>query len=1376
MLIKKIRRRRTLNRAVPVLFFLCLLQSAVAQPPHRFTHFTTNDGLAQNMVVCMHLDSRGFLWFGTKNGLSRYDGYEFHNYENDPSDSTSITGGVITAIHESSNGDLWIGSADGSIDIFHRADERFEHLTSLPSYPSGLRGAGIYQIVEDASHRHWYPVSGKGLMEVDDSPPARSASGAGHRFTLHGEMTIEGRPFDCKRIRSIYADRSGGLWLQADSGIVVANRPIPAPVRIQTPQASNYDYLGPHWEILEDRNGTMWFAYRDLLVSLDVSTGKMERYPLTVSRPPIGWTSDIMVQRDREGSFVIVSNGSIHRFDPRTPDRQTSIAVPEEAARWTTPIYFQSATLDSSGNLWLGTQGYGLYRYSARSNRFGFVPDISWWQAVRKTVDDLGFPPRSDPKTLPYPFSRLYWSHVVREPSGREWMLENVHGDGPVLSFDSRTGERRRYPLPLLDKVGAGTWYGNVPGLSLSSAEDDAGYFWIGQSIIRKFDTHSGRVMELGISRDRLVPADSLEPDQAAVVLTTAKDRDGTLWFGTLNRGIYHLDPRTRTLKNFSYDPNDPLSLSRNHVLTLREDPFDPDNYLWAGTDGGGLNRLDKRTGRCLRLSVRDGLPDDVVYAIMADKRGFLWISTNQGLSRLDPRSMNFRNYDISDGLTAMEFNRNEYFQDFAGTMYFGNVQGINIFNPGEIVDNPHVPPLALTDLRLKNISVSVRDSASFLTSPISETRELRLPDDQNIITLEYAALDFANPGKNLYSHMLEGFEKEWSPPSTRRTATYTNLDPGTYTFRVRGSNCDGVWNMAGTSLTIIILPPWYRTVWAYVSYVVLLLSGLLVFRRYDLRRIRLKDQLDLEQALTAQLREVDQLKMRFFQNVSHEFRTPLTLILGPVEKLLDNIQDQSAKRELRVVKRNAQRLLGLINQILDISKLEAGGMKLRASRSDLVPFVRGVTMAFHSLAERKGIFLDVQTTLPSLELYFDHDKLEKVLVNLLGNAFKFTPESGEIIVSLSSTAGEAVIVVRDTGIGISKDRLPHIFDRFYQVDSSTTRSAEGTGIGLSLVKDFVELHHGRVEVTSEPGKGAEFIVHLRLGSTHLTPQEIAAGAPLSAVDRVVEVESDNVAHDQVREHEANETGKPIILIVEDNADVLAYVRSCLTSAYAVSEARDGAEGFVAASQLIPDLVISDVMMPKMDGYELCSRLKRDEKTSHIPVILLTAKAAMEDKIGGLETGADDYLVKPFDAGELLVRVRNLIELRRKLREKFGKELVALKPDEVKVTPIEDAFIRKVLDAIEAKLGDENFNVEDLSAAVGMSYTQLHRKLKAITNQSAAQFIRTIRLKRAMDLLLQGAGTVSEIAYSVGFGSPAYFTKCFQDEFGTSPSDVRKQP
>jgi signal transduction histidine kinase/DNA-binding response OmpR family regulator len=559
-----------------------------------------------------------------------------------------------------------------------------------------------------------------------------------------------------------------------------------------------------------------------------------------------------------------------------------------------------------------------------------------------------------------------------------------------------------------------------------------------------------------------------------------------------------------------------------------------------------------------------------------------------------------------------------------------------------------------------------------------------------------------------------------------------------------------------------------------------------------ELERARLQHELELEHLQSEKLQEIDRVKSRFFANISHEFRTPLTLILGPLEKLLAENVQEPVKKQYRLMLRNGRRLLRLINQLLDLARLEAGSMSLKARPENLVQLLKGIVLSFSSLAERKQITLKFEASEHSISAYVDRDKLEKIVSNLLSNAFKFTPEGGAVTVavgrssstqlqsppaSATAAANFVHITVKDTGIGIPPEKLPHIFDRFYQADDSYTREQEGSGIGLALTKELVELHHGEIQVTSEIGKGSTFTVRLPLRKEHLKPEEIEArGKEQGAIDQdaitpVIQPSIDPSIQAQATSDQRPATSdQPVLLIVEDNADVRDYICDYLEADYQIIEAIDGEDGLVKSIEKIPDLIISDVMMPKMDGYELCRKLKTDERTSHIPVILLTARAGGESKVEGLETGADDYIIKPFDAHELQVRVKNLIEQRRRLRERFRKEMI-LEPKEFAVTSMDEQFLQKAMAVVEQNLSDAEFSTDEFARRVAMSRSQLHRKLHALTGQSTHEFIRTYRLKRAAQLLQHHAGTVSEICYDVGFNSLSHFAKAFREQFGQSPSE-----
>ena len=626
---------------------------------------------------------------------------------------------------------------------------------------------------------------------------------------------------------------------------------------------------------------------------------------------------------------------------------------------------------------------------------------------------------------------------------------------------------------------------------------------------------------------------------------------------------------------------------------------------------------------------------------------------------------------------------------------------------------------------------------------------------------------------------MLEGFNKDWiETDAGHRVATFTNLNPGKYIFRVIGSNNKRVWNYEGASVKIIITPPWWETTLAYILYV--LLIGLIVWLiwKAQLRRVHIRHELQMKQFEADKLLELDQMKSRFFANISHEIRTPLTLILGPLEQLVSEATKEKWKNQLKIMSRNARNLLGLINQLLDFSKLESGKMTLKAKELNIVPLLKGMVYSFDSLAKRKQITLAFTSEKEVIRVYIDTEKLEKIMANLLSNAFKFTADGGKIAVQLSYVQqGKKIIEIRvtDTGIGIAPEHLNHIFDRYYRVDDKNEKT--GTGIGLALTKELVELHYGQISVQSEPGKGTTFIIHLPRGKEYLKADEIDTEKEttlpsLESVQEQIEstIEEAEKAPDDRIESTEKKKELPVLLIVEDTEDVRNYLRGFLAPHYKLEEAPDGKEGMEKAIESLPDLVISDVMMPKMDGFQLCEKLKTDERTSHIPVILLTARAAEASKLEGLETGADDYLVKPFSAKELTIRIKNLIDQRQKLRERFTRD-ITLSPKDISVTSADERFLNRAIEIIENNMSDPDFDVDVFGKEIAFSHSQLRRKLKALTSQSPVEFIRTLRLKRAASLLEQAYGNVAEISYEVGFNNPSYFAECFRKQFGKSPSE-----
>jgi signal transduction histidine kinase/CheY-like chemotaxis protein/AraC-like DNA-binding protein len=860
----------------------------------------------------------------------------------------------------------------------------------------------------------------------------------------------------------------------------------------------------------------------------------------------------------------------------------------------------------------------------------------------------------------------------------------------------------------------------------------------------------------------------------------------------------------------------------QNKVSSVVADPFVPQRFLWLATNSG-LKRFDKETERFDAYTIKHGLTSNEICSILSENLGNLWLGTDLGITKviLDKEGrdvIGFRNYDFQDGLNATNycfFYGHNAFKNSRGEMFFAGTDGFNIFHSKNL-NNPTPPPVKITNFLINFKPVSFRDPDSPLQAPISLTREIVLPYQDNTFSFELAALDYHTPEKNLYAYKMHGFQENWINLGSNRTALFTHVPPGEYTFRAKAANSDGVWNEEGVSLKLIIAPPWWRTWWAYSIYVLLTLGMIYGLRRYENSRREAKYKFELKLIETQKLLELDQMKSRFFANISHEFRTPLSLILGPLEKVLSKINDKILRKNLFMMHRNAIQLLKLINELLDLSKLESGQMKLQTNQLNIIQLLKNNLAFFESAANDRGINLKFFSEQESVMGFFDADKLQKIFVNLISNAIKFTPSGGEVLVSVviknenippcpyppagghlrpskggvkvvslfeGGLRGMLKISISDTGIGIPQQGLDQIFDRFYQVDDSSTKNTQGSGIGLALTKELVELHRGTINVKSDDGKGTTFTVQLPLGKDHLKPEEITK-TPLrlrfpkgQAMTNAL-MTNDQVTNDQIINAPLTTpqlTTQPLtntpetILIIEDNTDMRAFIRDNLEEDYNVLEAEDGEQGINIAFDVIPDLIVSDVMMPKMNGFQVCQKLKTDERTSHIPVILLTAKAEAENKIQGLETGADDYLLKPFYPKVLKVRIQNLIELRRKLRLRFSN-ITMVKPDELDITSVDKKFVQRLMDIIESHLSEESFGVEELCKEIGMSSPSLWRKIQGLFNKNPNQFIRSIRLQHARQMLEENAGNIAEICFAVGFNHPSYFARCFQEHFGKSPS------
>ncbi|WAC09227.1 response regulator [Dyadobacter pollutisoli] len=913
---------------------------------------------------------------------------------------------------------------------------------------------------------------------------------------------------------------------------------------------------------------------------------------------------------------------------------------------------------------------------------------------------------------------------------------------------------------------------------------------------------------------------DSLDPSSISMGEATGfyQDRAGTRWVST-SGGLDRMDSQPGKFKHYRHLDSDTTTISSSSILAVLEDHT---GRYWVGTNGGGLNLMDRATGKFKHF-----LPWSIVTQIVEDASGTLWVASSAGLHRYDRKRGTFMPFTdpgtgkplpfpkaliednrgnlwtaVSNGIAVISPDRKSLRlfganygippgEDFFfggsykrrdGSIYFGSMERYFHFQPDELLrDRPITPLLNLSAFRIHNQLVRPGSDGP-LHATLSQAKSIALAYNQNDFSIDFAAIDFRHPELHLYTYKLENYDLDWSPVSPARTANYFNVPPGKYHFRARAAGNDGVW--VEKSIFITVSPPWWRTGWAYGLYVFILLGSFFGGWRMLLRRERRKNESKIQELKALQALELDQLKSDFFTNVTHEFRTPLTLILSPLEHWLSTMSaNDPYAQPFRSMQRNGRRLLHLVNQLLDLSKLEAGKMRIEAQPGDLIHTVRRIAHSFASLADSRGISFHVAAPEGNLWLSFDADKLEKILNNLLSNAFKFTADNGRISLSLQVLSDAQVshqsekpyvlvqLKVTDSGPGIPASELERIFDRFHQIDNSLAREHEGSGIGLALTRELVELQKGTIIASSTLGQGSQFVVSL--------PLELLHSAQLGHLNTL----STQVSILPEQRNEASVFGKipdielssdpetPLVLVVEDNADLRHFIRESLSehSLYRILEATNGVDGYKLACEHIPDLVISDIMMPKMDGMELCQRLKTDQNTSHVPVILLTAKTSVENKLQGLETGADDYLTKPFEVRELLIRVANLIEGRRQLKERFTREVV-LQPSNIVISSIDEQFLNRALAVIEQYMADENFSVETFGKEVGMSRMQLYRKLLALTGQSPSDFIRTIRLQRAAQLLSANSGTVAQIADSVGFASHSYFSKCFQEQYGRTPS------
>lgn len=1330
------------------------------------------DAMSGAFVRCIFKDSKGYIWFGTESGLIRFDGTNVYRYEHDPDDETSIPYNVINAIIEDGKQQLWVGTAQGLVR-YDRNFDNFTNVDSIPGNTNALNNRYITALAHDRQGKLWIGTHGDGINVYDpktltftylvidrtgDLIPTENyitsflcvgdsvwaGTKGGTRLFHTGSMSrisvgVSDQTVESSEITQVQRDPSGSIWLSTLDGELISLTKEKDGYRIRKNIVIRKMLGGGGGTILTicpDKRGNLWVSGQNAgLNYLDTRTSEVIQYSSenndfaslpahSVRSVFIDDMGIVWIGTYNKGVFMIDVNAKKFRTWQRNILAQNTLPANE----------IRAFAEDREGNLWIACYGGGLSKYSLKQDRL------------------------VDPGPVSRKLATHYLSALRTDNDGNLWIGTWGHG---VYKLDRTSNQLRRYPV-------------NSRGFGDNKIfciyQDKKNTIWVGTvgSGLFYFDERQQSFVSLNEDeKPNHIP-------KTAYVTSVLEETGGTLWVSTLF-GLYNLErsgEHTFSYKWYNQNTNPTGSFN---IQTLAEDAG---KVVWFGTGDNGLGKI-VQGAPVATISKKDGLPGNSVRGIVADANGNLWISTNSGLSKFSEAAASFKNYTKQDGLTSNEFLSNACFKASDGRLFFGTDNGFIAFHPDSIRTNPTKPIVRFTDFKLHNQSVQIGIEGSPLAKNISLTSEIELSHNQRSFVLNFVAVNYGQSSRNQYCYKLENFDNDWNCVGSANSATYTNLDPGEYIFIVKASNSDGVWSEEPARLKITIHPAPWDTWWAKLLYVASLAGIILFLIKIRTDRINIRNQLELERIAREKEHELSESKTQFFTNISHEFRTPLSLILLPLESLIANEKFPDAVRErLITVHKSADKMMRLVSELMDFNKLESAEMKLHARKGELVAFIRDIGSAFNDVAEKKKIAFHIQSSVPVLEGWFDPDKLEKIVVNVLSNAFKFTAENGQVQVAINVVEHarpdqpgrdrRLELIIIDNGMGISTDEIPHIFDKFYQAKSSTKVANPGTGIGLSLTKGLVERHHGSIIAESNPNKETRFRIEIPIDRSAYSTEELRETpddpGPLMELSLV-----DSASEPSQIDH-ADTQERPQILVVEDNDELRKYIAAELRREYIVYEAEDGLKGFELACEKTPDLIISDILMPVKSGIELCQAVKADLKTSHIPFIMLTAKTTVEDQITGIETGADIYITKPFSFRFLIAHVRQIIKSRQELYSRFSHDVYLL-PAKAASNEIDQAFLQKAIDYIIENIQDPQLGVDSIADLFSLSRMQVYRKLKALTGKSVVEFIRTVRVKQALVLMEKHQYTLSEIAYLTGFNTSSYFSRCFKEQYGKAPSE-----
>lgn len=1350
-----------------------LAGSVIAQVDNTVFLEVAPDALTSSFVRCIYKDSKGFMWFGTATGLVRYDGSNVNRYEHSQDDPYSITDNRINAIIEDDRQNLWIGTAYGLV-MFDREKDRFVDVDKNPANTNHLNGAYVASLCKDQNGRIWIGTHGQGINVYDPltftfsyisetltsgKPP--SADYVTSLVAIDGKVwagTKGGlRVFDARElvkqsllpgekdigseeVTQVIADKSQRIWIAKQSGEVIGINCEAGSCTIEKRvKLSNgrKDVRGKILTLATDVSGNLWVAGENFrLTYLDTKSFDIEVFEPEDQNPKaipthsirsvyVDDTGKTWVGSYNQGAFLI--DNKAKEFRTYEKYELSMAGLPGENVK--------GICEDQSGNIWISLDGGGLGKVDPISGELNFDEAINNVLGTR------------------------HLSALFCASDGDIWV--GSWGQG-VFEIDRETKRVRNF------RIASG---GFGEGKIFCIYEDSRRNIWVGSA--------GSGLFRLDRSSATFTPMnDELRTgylSKTSYVTTIREGKDSSLWIGTLF-GLYRFIPgHGDSYDILSYSKSDNPGQMRSYdIQTLR---LDSSGNVWVGTGDNGVAIF--RNAAFYNLHARDGLPSNTIRGMLEDKKGNLWISTNRGLSTYQPETKVFRNYTAKDGLPSNDFNTNAYLASTDGKFYFGTDKGLLVFHPDSIQINNSKPLVYLTDLKLNNQSVRIGEKDSPLSKHIGLTDAIELSHTQRSFAIEFVAINYGHSSRNQYAYKLEGFDDEWINAGPTSQATFTNLDPGTYTFLVKAMTNDGIWSDSPTRLQITIDQAPWKTWWAQLGYLVILLSLIYIVIKIRVERIQFRNQLELEKMAREQEHALSESKTQFFTNISHEFRTPLSLIAMPLESLLSTTSvPHSVRQRLETMQINIAKMLRLVNELMDFSKLENAKMKLAVHHGDVFQFVSQAASVFDDLAKKRDIHFCIHRMDRALPGWFDADKLEKIVVNIMSNAFKFTPDGGVINVILTTRNIEDnkgrrwfELKVVDNGMGIAPEELPFIFDKFYQARSSARIANPGTGVGLALTKSLVELHHGRISVNSVPEQETTFVIQLPIDREAYADGEFSAhktthNEPAPESMRVKDTAERTTDHQDTME----DSDRPRILLIDDNDELRKYISMEFGYHFNVIQGRNGEEGLELAFERTPDLIVSDVLMPLKSGIELCRELKTNLKTSHIPVILLTAKSTIEDQLDGVTNGADGYVTKPFSVRLLIAQILQIIEARQKIYQRFSQD-VYLMPAMVATNEIDQAFLQKAITFIVENLQDSQLGVDSIADLFALSKMQVYRKIKALTGKSVVDFIRMVRLKEALKLMDTHKYTLAEIAFQTGFSSPSYFTRCFKDHFGKAPSE-----